>query len=104
MNLLFYKRPKNLLNPSFMTPNLTNGCTRQPSGIMYTISGSFSFHLFSRTLLISLLFFQLEIEVIKLFDATIFNFLLVVRDVLDTIYLPSFIQQWRLVVWDTCFF
>jgi hypothetical protein len=63
------------------------------------------FHFFFNTLLfISFLFLQLEIEVLKLFDATISNFSLVVRKVLDMISLSSYIQQWRLVVWEICFF
>ncbi len=53
----------------------------------------------------SLLFLQLEIEVLKPFNATILDyFLLVVKEVPNMISLSSYIQQWRLVVWDTFFF
>ncbi len=42
-------------------------------------------------LLISLLFLQLEIEELKLFDATILDFSLVIREVLDIIFFSSYI-------------
>jgi hypothetical protein len=52
----------------------------------------------------ALLFLQLEIEALKLFNATISNFGLIIREVPNMISLGSYIQQWRLVVWDTYFF
>jgi hypothetical protein len=105
MSLLFYGRPKNSPSSSFLIPNSKNGCTRQPSNIMYSFSRWPFFHFFFNTLLfISFLFLQLEIEVLKLFDATISDFSLVVRKVLDMISLSSYIHQWRLVVWEICFF
>ncbi len=50
------------------------------------------FSFFSNTLLISLLFLQLEIEVLKFFNATISNFSLVVKKVPYMISLSSYIQ------------
>jgi hypothetical protein len=53
----------------------------------------FFFLLFSlTTLLIALLFLQLEIKALKLFDAIVSNFSLVVKKILDMISLPSYIQ------------
>jgi hypothetical protein len=105
MSLLFYGRPKNSPSSSFLTPNLTNGCIRQLSGMKYFVSRWPFFHfLFNTLLFISFLFLQLEIEVLKFFDATISNFSLVVKKVLDMISFSSYIQQWRLVVWEICFF
>jgi hypothetical protein len=105
MSLLFYGRPKKSPSSSFLTPNLTNGCITQLSSIRYFVSRWPFFHfLFNTFLFISFLFLQLDIEVLKFFDATISNFSLVVRKVLDMISFSSYIQQWRLVVWEIFFF
>jgi hypothetical protein len=91
---LLYGRPRNSPTSSFLTPNLKNGCTRQPSSIKCFESRWLFFHFFFSTLLfISFLFLHIEIEVLKFFDATISDFSLVVKKVLDMIPLSSYIQN-----------
>jgi dolichol kinase len=61
------------------------------SGIL-SLDDFFFFHFFLNMLFfISFLFLQLEIEVLKLFDATISNFWLFVKEVRDMISLSSYI-------------
>jgi hypothetical protein len=64
----------------------------------------FIFDFFFKTFFIALLFLHLDIEAFKLFDVIISNFGLTMKEVLDMISLFSYIQQWRLAVWETCFF
>jgi hypothetical protein len=59
---------------------------------------------FKIVFLSALLFLQLEIKLLKLFDATIFDSSLTIKEVSDMIFLSSYIQQLRLVIWDICFF
>ncbi len=103
---VFWGRPT--ISPRLISliPNLTSGCTRQHFGIMYFTFSCyfFIFDFFFKTFLIALLFLHLDIEAFKLFDVIISNFGLTVKEVLDMISLSSYIQQWRLVVWETCFF
>jgi hypothetical protein len=74
-------------------------------GIKYFISRRPFFHLKKNMfLLISLLFLELKVEVLKFFDTTISDFSLIVKKVLDIFFLSSYVKQWRLVVWETCFF
>lgn len=106
MNMFFLRRPKISPSPTSLIPNLISGCTRQHFGIMYSTFNCyvFIFYFFFKTFLIALLFLQIDIEVFKLFDVIISNFGLTMREVLDMISLSSYIQQWRLVVWETCLF
>ncbi len=61
---------------------------------------TFFFHFFSKMLLlIALLFLYLEIEALKLFDAIVSDFFLVVKKVLYTI-IYTIVEGG----WETCFF
>ncbi len=106
MNLLFYKRPKNPPSlPIFDSQFNKWLCKTTFQHQVFCFWMIFFFHFFlNMLLLISLLFLQLEIEELKLFDATILDFSLVIREVLDIIFFSSYIQQWRLAIWETSFF
>ncbi len=107
MNMLFWERQKNSPSLTPLIPNLTNVCTRKISSIMQSTSSCWflNYGLFFKIVFLSaLLFLQLEIKLLKLFDATIFDSSLTIKEVSDMIFLSSYIQQLRLVIWDICFF
>jgi hypothetical protein len=62
------------------------------SSILFMDDFSFFHFSLNMLLLILLLLLQLEIEALKLFDATIFDFSLVMREVLDIISFSSYIH------------
>ncbi len=82
------KEAKNSPSLIFLIPNLTTSCIRQLFGMRSSTSRCyfFIFHFFLKTLLlIVFLFLQFEIKAFKLFDAIVFDFSLIMKEVLNMI-------------------
>jgi hypothetical protein len=47
---------------------------------------------------------QLQVEVLKLYDSTVSDLELIVRDVLKVVFLAYYIQGWRQSIWEFGFF
>ncbi len=93
MNLFFYRRLIFFPSLGFLTPNLINGCTRQPSCIMYYIfDWLLFFFFFQGHSLFRFYFYTLRLKWSKSLMQQYMIFSLVVRKVPNMIYVSSYIK------------